>query len=349
VQVLSHPDLDPFLTAIRTNEGEDTPRLVFADWLQEQYRTDDIEFRWADLIRHQCEMARVWPYPTPPSDWAQVGDREAQRKYHAHEKAAISILRQHQLDILALGGMNKKQVARVSFRRGFPGIRTSAKEVYDVWAPRPSWKLFMSLTLSSAGGRPNEMAKILARDTLNEVAFLPDTNLIGIHHCLDHFDRELNYKYPDRGPVERSRSTTPGDGSLRNLRRLGIGVYDLNMAAARRIIDMPPVRYPEVRVVVTAYSRFSRHAVEHLQQELGGQKVVFNARAGCVNGTGLDPDDPPPGGVPSGYGGPDGLYGPPGSHAPAPGGWNAFAGVKDPIAALLGKEGAHLRPQFPEG
>jgi uncharacterized protein (TIGR02996 family) len=46
-----------FLAAIRADPADDTARLVFADWLQENGRSE-----WADLIRVQVELAR----PVPP-------------------------------------------------------------------------------------------------------------------------------------------------------------------------------------------------------------------------------------------------------------------------------------------
>ncbi len=45
-------DRDALLAAIRTNPDEDTPRLVFADWLDENGDPDRAEF-----IRGQCELA----------------------------------------------------------------------------------------------------------------------------------------------------------------------------------------------------------------------------------------------------------------------------------------------------
>src|SRR5262245_8048034 len=47
------PGWEPFLASIRENIDEDTPRLVFADWLQE----NGDEPR-AELIRLQCAAAR---------------------------------------------------------------------------------------------------------------------------------------------------------------------------------------------------------------------------------------------------------------------------------------------------
>jgi uncharacterized protein (TIGR02996 family) len=47
-------DLYAFLDAVIENPDDDTPRLVFADWLEEQGRGPRAEF-----IRVQCELARL--------------------------------------------------------------------------------------------------------------------------------------------------------------------------------------------------------------------------------------------------------------------------------------------------
>jgi uncharacterized protein (TIGR02996 family) len=50
------PGWEPFLAAINANLDDDTPRLVFADWLQENGDEDR-----AELIRIQCALYRVHP------------------------------------------------------------------------------------------------------------------------------------------------------------------------------------------------------------------------------------------------------------------------------------------------
>lgn len=48
-------DVSPFLAEIAANFDDDLPRLIFADWLEEQGDP------WAELIRVQCELARLFP------------------------------------------------------------------------------------------------------------------------------------------------------------------------------------------------------------------------------------------------------------------------------------------------
>ncbi|MBY0456405.1 MAG: TIGR02996 domain-containing protein, partial [Gemmataceae bacterium] len=49
-------DRDALLAAIRANPDEDTPRLAFADWLDEH--GDEADRARAEFIRVQCELAR---------------------------------------------------------------------------------------------------------------------------------------------------------------------------------------------------------------------------------------------------------------------------------------------------
>jgi|GEM_PF-2289826 len=50
------PGWEPFLSAIKANLEDDTPRLVFADWLQENGDEERAEF-----IRLQCQLEHVHP------------------------------------------------------------------------------------------------------------------------------------------------------------------------------------------------------------------------------------------------------------------------------------------------
>ena len=65
-------DRDAFLAAIRANPDEDTPRLAFADFLDEQGTKPD-QYR-ADFIRTACRLARAEPYSP---EWRVLGERNA--------------------------------------------------------------------------------------------------------------------------------------------------------------------------------------------------------------------------------------------------------------------------------
>lgn len=93
-------DADHLLDAIRRHEGDDTPRLAFADYLDERGTTADADR--ADWVRLQCKLAR-----TPdgePGRW----DMEAR-------EAQLWALRGREW----VGDL-KAHVSRVEFRRGFP-------------------------------------------------------------------------------------------------------------------------------------------------------------------------------------------------------------------------------------
>lgn len=49
------------LDAIRRNREDDTPRLIYADYLDGE--VDPPEPEWAELIRVQCELTKCGPYP----------------------------------------------------------------------------------------------------------------------------------------------------------------------------------------------------------------------------------------------------------------------------------------------
>jgi uncharacterized protein (TIGR02996 family) len=63
---------DAFLLAIREAPLDDTPRLIYADWLDEQGRPGGAAR--AEFIRVQCQMARL---PREDPRWAELTRREA--------------------------------------------------------------------------------------------------------------------------------------------------------------------------------------------------------------------------------------------------------------------------------
>jgi uncharacterized protein (TIGR02996 family) len=64
-----HPEGDALLDAIFADPDDDTPRLVYADWLQEHDQEN-----YAQFIRLQCAAARH-PFWTPQANdlWEQIG------------------------------------------------------------------------------------------------------------------------------------------------------------------------------------------------------------------------------------------------------------------------------------
>jgi len=66
---------EPFLQAIIEHPDDDAPRLVFADWLEEQGQTERAEF-----IRVQCELAR-FSEDDPRRQNLEIRERELLTEY----------------------------------------------------------------------------------------------------------------------------------------------------------------------------------------------------------------------------------------------------------------------------
>jgi uncharacterized protein (TIGR02996 family) len=76
-------DREPFLRAIFAAPDDDLPRLVFADYLEEQG-----DAAWAELIRVQCELARL-PEDDPRWPELTLRDRAAQRQIFNQQRAEL--------------------------------------------------------------------------------------------------------------------------------------------------------------------------------------------------------------------------------------------------------------------
>jgi uncharacterized protein (TIGR02996 family) len=103
------PGWEPFLAAINADLDDDTPRFVFADWLQE----NGDETR-AELIRIQCALYRVHP------EWQ---DPEVHRKHFTPEHRA-AYARQKKLYVGQAHRFSSlpewAKTTSWAFRRGFP-------------------------------------------------------------------------------------------------------------------------------------------------------------------------------------------------------------------------------------
>lgn len=75
------PEEQALLLAIRAHPNDDTPRLIYADWLQERAAGGDGDpnYDWAQFIRLQCEMARAEARDGPGS-WAVYNLHTRQEK-----------------------------------------------------------------------------------------------------------------------------------------------------------------------------------------------------------------------------------------------------------------------------
>src|SRR5215217_464141 len=99
---------DAFLSAIREAPDDDTPRLAYADWLEEHGDPDRAAF-----IRVQCRLAEMSP---GDPDWVDLIEQQ-------HELVAAQTLRllrsvPEQPDRFAASGIIDDH--EEPFRRGFP-------------------------------------------------------------------------------------------------------------------------------------------------------------------------------------------------------------------------------------
>src|SRR5215208_5695078 len=103
-------DEDALLAAIAAHPEEDTPRLVYADWLDENGQPERAEF-----VRVQCELARLGEHDDSPRK-AELRQRE-KKLWTRHRRA-------WRADLPA-------EVRRDPFERGFPAPARIFKD------PRP--------------------------------------------------------------------------------------------------------------------------------------------------------------------------------------------------------------------
>jgi uncharacterized protein (TIGR02996 family) len=118
-------DEKALLAAIWEHPHEDTPRLVYADWLQENGQPERAEF-----IRVQCELARLGEWDdSPRKTELQKREEALWKKYAKQWKTGLP-----------------KLLQAAPFRRGFPHPRRRAatgsqflKLTLDELAPAPLW------------------------------------------------------------------------------------------------------------------------------------------------------------------------------------------------------------------
>src|SRR4051812_2844446 len=89
------PNARPFLEAVRDSPDDDAPRLVFADWLEEQGESARAEF-----LRVQCELARLSTFAA---------------RYPELHLRQLELLARHEADWI---GAWAGRLVRWEFRRG---------------------------------------------------------------------------------------------------------------------------------------------------------------------------------------------------------------------------------------
>ena len=135
----------PFLQAIVADPHNDTPRLIYADWLDAQGQSTRAEF-----IRLQCESARL---------------RKGSPRRQALELRADELLFEHESEWL---GEKTEQIVRWKFRRGFLHSATMTADAFlkhgeSVFQTEPLWRL----------GFTDDEGEPLQPDALREVVSNP--------------------------------------------------------------------------------------------------------------------------------------------------------------------------------
>ena len=178
-------DRDALLAAIRANPDEDTPRLVFADWLEESGDAHRAEF-----VRVQCELARLaadrsdsrpvydflrdrdW-VTRPAADWSEIDDG-------IHRRIALTMRAD---DLLARHGgawlpklPKKCKVHWDGFHRGFPH-RVALHNVHKMGASAERLRAAVpAVTLVSDEFTPAFVEQLAAAGLLGWVVGLELTN-----------------------------------------------------------------------------------------------------------------------------------------------------------------------------
>jgi len=204
-------DDDAFLAAIRANLDDDTPRLVYADWLQEQGNEARAEF-----IRVECELAST--------DDAAPRCRDLEDRRH-------ELLAEHEAEWLG----DLKQYDEWFFRRGFvdevghyPGASV---------AQFASRHVIRSISLSFMAGCGEEGIEQQWADLIGAEKSWPtpiselelsQTNVLPFHAMAPFLqswpgEQELKLHLPDSGEGDGLAQALLGTTTARRLHTLDVG------------------------------------------------------------------------------------------------------------------------------
>jgi uncharacterized protein (TIGR02996 family) len=155
-------DEQALLNAIRDNSEEDTPRLMYADWLDE-HATNDTQRARAEFIRVSCEIARLngeFQAPAYTEHWWHLTNRQHEL-YEQYNRDAFATLPE---------GMRPE-----NYWCGFPVYLTlSGAECLTL--PRPSWEQNPMLNVRLTGTTA-EVCRVIESDWLagiDSLHFPPD-------------------------------------------------------------------------------------------------------------------------------------------------------------------------------
>lgn len=227
-----HPEADAFLDAIFDHPDDDTPRLVYADWLQEHGQEN-----YAQFIRLQCAAAREKLWSDEANRlWEEIGRAWNRLCYEWFFAARES---------WELIGWGSELLDAVHFRRGFPPLNfTVTDEQYlrltngDVWLPwmlpphcqllltplgdwqllasRPSLRRVVQLELDHYGELwsdpdwlPGEIVGLLRSPYLCNLEILDVSQLLLTHQAATALLEAPNLSSLQRLRVELSRERGP--------------------------------------------------------------------------------------------------------------------------------------------
>jgi uncharacterized protein (TIGR02996 family) len=153
----ARPDLTPprpqalaFLRAIKETPDDDTPRLVFADWLEEQGEPR------GDFLRLQCALARL-DRGDPAREPLAARERELQKRHAAEWLGPLRGLAE-----------------RWKFRRGLVRIKLAARRFSSAtvarWTTTEAYAWVDGLSLHEVG--PVALAKLVASPSLGDISTL---------------------------------------------------------------------------------------------------------------------------------------------------------------------------------
>lgn len=225
-------DRDALLAAIRANPDEDTPRLVFADWLEESG-----DHHRAEFVRVQCELARLaadrsdsrpvydflrdrdW-VTRPAADWTQIDDG-------IHRRVALAMRAD---DLLTRHGgawvpklPKKCKAVWEGFHRGF-AHRVTLRDVHKMGAAAKLLRAAVpAVTLLSDDFTPAFVEQLAAAGLLGWVAGLELVNdcAAGLrelgHRSEAGTIRTLSVRNGDTGEVAAALAEAPHWTGLRTL------------------------------------------------------------------------------------------------------------------------------------
>lgn len=190
-----------FLELILKNPHEDGPRLVYADWLEENGQCDRAEF-----IRIQCELAQLRP------------DNPRRLELETRERDLLLDYRQEWRPVFDRPYVGDS--FSFDFRRGFPEIHTDIRSLVE-------------LEYQFAAGIPVPAMHVTSE---SESLAVEAAELFQRFFDFSFLDRLVSIEITLSGRLAVQLLTSQ---LLTGLRRLALTCFDLSGAAAKRLAILP--------------------------------------------------------------------------------------------------------------